>query len=58
MPVVPGLNPRHDRPRVRVSGRFAGEVSSVEFFESGVDVFGVEQDPRCDPLFGVDLDEL
>ena len=58
MSVERGVDPRHDRPRVRVSGRFTGEVPGVEFFECGVDVVGVERDERCDPIFGVDLDEL
>src|ERR1700722_9234869 len=56
--VVRGLDLREGRPRVRVDGRFAGEVAGVEFLEGGVDVVGVERDERCDPIFGVDLDEL
>ena len=42
----------------RVGGRFAGEVSGVEFREGGVDVVEVEHDERRDPLVGVDLDYL
>ena len=42
---------------MRVGGRFAGEVSGVEFREGGVDVVEVERDDRDDPLVGVDLDE-
>ena len=43
---------------VRVGGGFTSEVSGVEFLEGGVDVVGVERYERCDPIFGVDLDEL
>ena len=32
----------NDRPCARVGGRFAGEVSGVEFLEGGVDVVEVE----------------
>ena len=39
-------------------GRFAGEVSGVEFLEGGVDVVGVEHDARRDPVVGVDLDDV
>ncbi len=46
------------RPRVRVGGRFAGEVSGVEFGKGGVDVVGVEHDGADDPLLGVDLDDV
>ena len=42
---------------MRVGGRFAGEVSGVEFGEGGVDVVEVERDERDDPLVGVDLDD-
>ena len=52
------VKPRDNRPRVRVSGRFAGEVTGIEFLDGGVDVVGVERYERCDPIFGVDLDEL
>ncbi len=31
-----------DRPRVRVRGRLAGEVTRVEFRNGGVDVVGIE----------------
>ena len=48
---------RDDRPRVRVGGRFAGEVAGVEFLEGGVDVVEVERDSRRDPIVGVDLDD-
>ena len=57
MPVERGVRPRDDRPRVRVGGRFAGEVPGVEFLEGGVDVVEVEHDDRHDPLVGVDLDD-
>ena len=52
-----GVGTRDDRPRVRVGGRFAGEVSRVEFRDGGVEVVGVEHDERRDPLVGVDLDD-
>ena len=55
VPVECGVDPRDDRPRVRVGGRFAGEVSGVELREGGVDVVGVEHDVRHDPLVGIDL---
>ncbi len=48
---------RDDRPCVRVGGRFAGEVSGIEFLEGGVDVVEVERDVRRDPVVGVDLDD-
>ena len=48
---------RDDRPRVRVGGRFAGEVPGVEFLEGSVDVVEVERDVRHDPLVDVDLDD-
>ena len=38
----PGVGPRDDRPRVRMGGRFACEITGVELLESGVDVVGVE----------------
>ena len=44
VPVERGVGPRDDRPRVRVGGRFAGEVPSIEFGEGGVDVIKVEHD--------------
>ena len=57
MPVEPGVASRDDRPRVRVGGGFAGEVSSVELRDGGVEVVEVEHDVRRDPLVGVDLDD-
>ena len=39
-----GVDPCDDRPRLCVGGSFAGEVSSVEFLEGGVDVVGIEHD--------------
>ena len=42
--------PRDDRPRVRVGGRFAGEVPRVEFLEGGVEVVGVERDLQPRPV--------
>ena len=56
-PVGCGKGLRHNRPRVRVGGGFAGEVAGVEFGEGGVDVVEVEHDARRDPLVGVDLDD-
>ena len=43
VPVERGVAARDDRPRVRVGGRFAGEVAGVELGEGGVDVVEVEQ---------------
>ena len=57
VPVERGVGPRDDRPRVRVGGRFAGEVPGVELLEGGVDVVEVERDERRDPVVGVDLDD-
>ena len=57
MPVERGVSPCDDRPRARVGGRLAGEVSGVELFEGSVDVVGVEHDARHDPLVSVDLDD-
>ena len=57
VPVERGVGPRDDRPCVRVGGRFAGEVSGVEFLEGGVDVVEVERDACRDPIVGVDLDD-
>ena len=42
MPVERGVSLCNNRPRVRVGGCLAGEVSSVEFGEGGVDVVDVE----------------
>ena len=42
----------------RVRCRFAGEVSSVEFLEGGVDILQVETDCRRDPFVGVVLNDL
>ena len=52
-----GTRPHHDRPRVRIGGRFTGKVSGVELGEGGVDVVEVEGDARHDPLVSVDLDD-
>ena len=35
------------RPRMRVSGRFAGEVSGIEFLEGSLEVVEVERDERA-----------
>ncbi len=58
LPVERGVKPRDNRPRVRVGASLACEVTGIEFLEGGVDVVGVERNERCDPIFGVDLDEL
>ncbi len=47
VPVERGAGPRDDRPRVRVCGRFAGEVPGIEFREGRVDVVGVERRRRA-----------
>ena len=52
-----GTRLHHDRPRVRVGGSFAGEVSGVELFEGSVDVVRVEHDACRDPVVGVDLED-
>ncbi len=38
-----------------MGGRFAGEVSSIELSDGGLELVGVENDVRCDPAVGVDL---
>ena len=43
-----GVGPRDDRPRVRVGGRFAGEVARIELGDGGVEVVEVEHDDRHD----------
>ena len=53
-----GVVLRDDRPGLRVGGRFAGEISGVEFLEGGVDVVKVDCDESRDPVVGVDLDEV
>ncbi len=44
-----GVGIRDHRPRVRIGGRFAGEVARVELGEGGVDVVEIEHDDRRDP---------
>ena len=44
VPVERGVGLCNNRPRVRVGGRFAGEVPGIELREGGVDVVGVERD--------------
>ena len=39
-------------------GRFAGEVSGVEFLDGGVDVVDVEPDACRDPVVGIDLNNV
>ena len=56
-PVDRGETPRDDRPRVRVSRRFAGKVPGIELGEGGLEVVGVEHDSRHDPFVGVDFDD-
>ena len=43
-PVERSVTAGDDRPRVRVGGRFAGEVSGVEFRDGRVEVVEVEYD--------------
>ena len=57
-PIVRNENTRDYRPGARMSGRFAGEVSGVEFGEGCVEVVKVEHDVPHDPLVGVDLDDV
>ena len=57
VPVERGVGLGNDRPRVRVGGCLAGEVSGVEFLDGSVDVVGVEDDLRRDPIVGVDFDD-
>ena len=57
VPIDRGVSPCDSGPRVRVAGGFAGEVAGVEFFESRVDVLGVEQDGRRHTAVEVGLDE-
>src|ERR1700742_2738312 len=57
VPVERVVEPRDDRPRLRVGGRFAGEGSGVEFREGSVDVLRVKRDPCHDSLVRVDLDD-
>ena len=49
VPVERGVGGRDDRPRVRVGGRFAGEVAGIELRDGGVEVVEVEHDDRRDP---------
>src|ERR1700733_2966226 len=57
LPIERRVGPRNHRPPVRIWRRFARDVSSIEFLESGVDVVEVERDDGNDPLVGVDLDD-
>ncbi len=57
MAVERGVGLCNNRPRVRVGGRFAGEVSRIELREGSVDVVGIERDACHDPFVGVDLDD-
>ena len=43
---------------MRVGGRFAGDVPGIELLEGGVDVVEVEYEAPCDPVVGVDLDDV
>src|ERR1700678_3184594 len=45
------------RPRVRMGGRLAREVSSIKLRDGGIEVFEVERDHRREFLVGVDLDD-
>ena len=57
MPIERSVGPRDDRPRVRVGGRFAGEVPRVEFGDGGVEIVELEHDDRRDLIVGVDFDD-
>ncbi|MCV7332020.1 hypothetical protein H7J81_18120 [Mycobacterium cookii] len=54
-PVERGISTRDDRPCVLVAGRFADEVSGVEFSYGRVEVVEVESNQRHDPLVGADF---
>ncbi len=56
MSVERGVGTRDDRPCRPIGGRFASEVSGIEFRDGGVDFVGVEHDDRGHPLVGIDLD--
>src|SRR5271156_2259467 len=49
-PVERGIRTCDGRPRLRVGGGFAGEVSGIELRDGGVDVVEVERDPGREPL--------
>ena len=48
VPADRGVGARDHRPRVRVGGRFAGEVSGIELGDGGVEVVQLEYDNRRD----------
>ncbi len=48
MPIERGVARDDDRPRVRVGGRFAGEVPRIELGDGGVEVVELENDECCD----------
>ena len=58
VPIERSVDPHDDRPRVRVGGRFAGEVPRVEFGDGGVEVVELEHD-ECHDLIraAVDFDD-
>src|ERR1700743_2867250 len=57
-PIERGVGTADHRPRFRVRGGFASEVAVVKFRKGRVDVIDVEHDGRCNPLVGVDLDDV
>ena len=57
-PIQCGVATRDCQPRMCVSGRFAGEVASIELGDRGFQVVELEHYKRHDPLVGVDLDEV
>ena len=52
-----GISRCDDRPCARVCGRFAGEVSGIEFLDGCLDVLDVEHDSRRDAAVEVGLDD-
>src|SRR3984957_5932493 len=57
VPVNRAIRPYDGRPRVRVGGGLASEVSAIELRDGGIEVVDVEHDNRRNPLVGVDLDD-
>ena len=52
-----GIRLRDRRPSLRVGGRFAGEVTGVEFGDGGVELVGVEQFGSGEPIVYLDFDD-
>src|SRR5690348_5175025 len=57
LPIEPGLSPHNHRPSLRVCGGFAGEIPGIKFFEGGIYVVDVEQDPGRELAFRVCFDK-